>query len=556
MNSADRMALYRARHDVYATELRQYDSRSDGVLPDHENVQALYIVASVNGEMAGFVGVTPPESPRFSVDSYMRRDEIPFPFDRRLYEIRALTVLRPFRGRLIAAVLMYAAFRWVESHGGSRILAIGRRDVMKMYLRVGLERVGRSFSSGAVTYELMTADVERLGAALSRFESSLNHLEKSVEWNLGIAFRRPVECYHGGAFFSAIGELFDNLDRKDGVISADVLDAWFPPAPTVQKVLEKHLGWIIRTSPPTHAEGLTQVIARARGVEPDCVLAAGGSSDLIFLALRQWLNPSSKVLILDPTYGEYAHVVEKLICCRVERFVLHRSDGYRLDTDRLVHKLCDVDFFIWVNPNNPTGLHIARQEVENVFARLPASTRVWVDETYVEYAGPDQSLEPFAADSNNVVVCKSLSKAYALSGLRVGYLCGPPPLMQELRPLNPPWSVSLPAQIAATYALQAPDYYADCYRQTQELRTRLADDLRGLGITEIVPGVANFIMFHLPPWAPNAQAVVNKCRARGLFLRSLVNMGPRLAHDTLRIAVKEAAVNRRMIEILGDILKQ
>ena len=174
----DRMAVYRARHDVYATELRQYESRLDGVLPDTENLYAIYIIATIGNELAGFVGITPPDSPRFSVDRYLCRDEIPVTFDSRLYEIRALTVLKPYRGRLIAAALMYAAFRWVESHGGTRILAMGRREVIDMYLRAGLERVGPSFSCGAVNYDLLTAEVGCLGEHLNTFASRLDRLEK------------------------------------------------------------------------------------------------------------------------------------------------------------------------------------------------------------------------------------------------------------------------------------------------------------------------------------------------------------------------------------------
>ena len=556
MSDADRDVLYRARHDVYATELRQYEARADGLLPDREDLHAVYLVASVAGEMAGFIGITPPDSPRYSVDRYLRREDIPFAFDQHLFEIRALTVLPAYRGRLVAAILMYAAFRWVESHGGNRVLAIGRREVLDMYLRVGLERVGTTFASGAVTYELMTAELGRLGAAVGRFDAQLQRLERNLDWRLDVAFRRPAECYHGGAFFGAIGESFDHLERKDAVISADVLDAWFPPAPAVREALSTHLDWLVRTSPPTHAEGLTREIARARGLEPRHLLVGGGSSDLIFLALRQWLTPSSRVLLLDPTYGEYAHVVEQLVRCRVERVVLSRRDGYRLDPERLVRRLQDgFDLFVWVNPNNPTGLHLARQDVEQVLAQVPAATRVWLDETYVEYAGRDQSLESWAMRSRNVVVCKSMSKVYALSGLRAGYLCGPVPLIDELRPLNPPWAASLPAQVAATLALQDPDYYEDCYQRTHALRRQLADDLRGLGIEEQVPGVGNFILFHLPAGAPPAAAVVQACRAQGLFLRGLGNLGRRFADDALRVAVKDASVNRRMVQILGNVLR-
>src|SRR3954469_10222756 len=124
--------------------------------------------------------------------------------------------------------------------------------------------------------------------------------------------------YHGGAFFEAVGDEFDRLAAKDDVISADVLDAWFDPAPAVLEALREHLPWTLRTSPPTSCDGMRRVIARTRGVDPANVLPGAGSSDLIFLALRHWVHQDSRVLILDPMYGEYAHVLEQVIGCRVD----------------------------------------------------------------------------------------------------------------------------------------------------------------------------------------------------------------------------------------------
>ncbi len=553
---ADRQAIHRVRHDVYATELGQYESSPDGILIDAEDICSIYLTASADGEMVGFVGVTPPSSPHFSVDKHLLRDEIPFPFDDRLYEIRALTVTRPFRGSLIASALMYAAFRWVEAHGGTRILSVGRREVLDMYLRIGLKQVGLSFQCGAVTYDLISAETSEIAARFTQPDSRLQRLENQVNWRLSVAFHRPSECYHGGAFFDAVGDRFDDLRRKEAVISADVLDAWFPPAPAAQQALKEHLVWTMSTSPPNHAEGLVQTIARVRGIEPNCILTGGGSSPLMFLALRHWLNPASRVLIFDPMYGEYAHLLDKVVRCQVERFLLDRTEGYRLDLGRLARKLSEgFDLFIWVNPNSPTGLYVSRAEVEAVLEESPANTRAWIDETYVEYAGPGCSLEPFAACSENVVVCKSLSKVYSLSGLRAGYLCGSPHQLEELRVLTPPWSVSLPAQIAATYALQSPDYYSMRYQETHELRRSLVNELIRLGITEIIPGIANFIMFHLPAKSPDAASVVQQCRAQGLFLRDAGGMGSAMGCHAMRIAVKDAATNQQMLSILGNVLQ-
>ena len=91
--------------------------------------------------------------------------------------------------------------------------------------------------------------------------------------------------------------------------------------------------------------------------------------------------------------------------------------------------------------NNPTGRHVERDDLARILCRLPADSRCWVDEAYVDYVGSDQSLEQFAASSTNVVVCKSLSKVYALSGMRAAYLVGGSHIVDALRVLTPPWAV-------------------------------------------------------------------------------------------------------------------
>jgi len=358
-------------------------------------------------------------------------------------------------------------------------------------------------------------------------------------------------CYHGGAFFDAIGPEFDHLARRHRVIAADVLDAWFPPSPKVIAALTEDLPWLLRTSPPTQCEGLARVIARARGVEPENILPGAGSSDLIFLTFRQWLHRSSRVLILDPTYGEYAHVLENVIGCRVDRLELARGQNYQVNLDVLAERARQgYDLIVLVNPNSPTGQFVPRPRLEEFLRKLPVATRVWLDETYLEFAGTNQSLEPFAARSQNVVVCKSMSKVYALSGVRAAYLCGPAPTLGALRGLTPPWAVSLPAQVAAVAALQDPDYYAARYTETHTLRAELVHELRQLAGWEVLPGIANFVLCHLPADGPDAATLVADCRRHNLFLRDADGMGRTFGGRAVRIAVKDAATNARMLAIL------
>jgi Histidinol-phosphate/aromatic aminotransferase and cobyric acid decarboxylase len=360
--------------------------------------------------------------------------------------------------------------------------------------------------------------------------------------------------YHGGAFFGAIGEEFDTMDRASHVISADVLDAWFPPSPRVLDAITEHLTFLVRTSPPTAAGGLVRTIARVQRVYEECVLVGGGSSDLIFLALTRWLTAASRVLILDPMYGEYAHVLERVIGCQVDRLPLNRDENYALDAMRLLATdPGQYDLIILVNPNSPTGQHVTCDSLAPVVAELSRFTRVWIDETYIEYAGDRSSLEELAASNEHVVVCKSLSKVYGLSGLRVGYLVGSARTIGALRPFSPPWAVGLIGQVAAVHALNDRDYYCGRWVETHRLRAQLTADLEALGI-DVVPSVANFLMCHLPAHGPDASTVVSLARKHDLYLRELDDMGRGLSPFAFRIAVKDAQTISRMVGILERLM--
>ena len=544
-SETDRRTIYSLRHDVYARELHQHHENAAQTLRDSLDDDNLYIVAIIDGSIAGFISITPPDCGTYSIDKYLRRDELPFALDAKTYELRILTVLPAHRGTLTALLLMYAAFRWVEACGGTRIIAIGRREVRDLYISAGLQPFGREFRSGSVDYIPMSATVSAIRNRASA--SLIDRMEKSAQWELRVPFRQPADCFHGGAFFDAIGDEFDHLERTASIINADVLDAWFPPSPRVLAALDEHLPWLLRTSPPTGCEGLTRTIARTRGIPPQCVLPGAGSSDLIFLALREWLKPSSRVLLPEPAYGEYAHVLEKVIRCRVDRLVLSRENHYDIELERLQRG--DYDLIVLVNPNSPTGRHIPRAELEPFLRRIPASTLVWIDETYIDYAGAHESLEQFAVRRPNIVICKSMSKVYALSGVRCAYLCASPHLLEGLRAITPPWAVSLPAQVAAVAALQDRDYYADRYRQTHALRAELAAALSEL---HVIPGAANFLLCHLPEDGPTAAEVVARCRDQQLFIRDAANMGTNLGKYAIRIAIKDRATQQRMIAILGS----
>ncbi|MDQ1048524.1 histidinol-phosphate aminotransferase family protein [Streptomyces sp. V4I2] len=547
--------IHELRHRVYAQELGQHAPDPAGRLRDGLDGDNVYLVAARGSARIGFVSLTPPWLGRYALDKYLTRDELPLLTEDDVFEVRILTVEPRWRASAAAPLLMYAALRWIAARGGRRVVVMGRTELLAMYRAAGLRPVGRTVHSGALTFEVLTGDVTELTkATMDRYRTTLERLRSEVDWRLDVPFApRPDGCEHGGASFTAVGTDFRSLHRRHQVVAADVLDAWFPPAPGVRAALADDPDWAARTSPPTGAEGLLAEIAAARALPTGTLAVGAGSSDLIFRAFGQWLTPESRVLLMDPGYGEYAHVTERVIGCRVDRFRLRREDGWRIDPARLSAAVASgrYDLVVVVNPNNPTGRHAPAAELRSVIAAAPARTRWWIDEAYLGYVDMAESLAGLAATDPRVVVCSSLSKMYALSGMRAAYLVAEPTTAAQLRLRTPPWPVSLPAQLAAVAALRDPAYYSACWLRTHALRRQLAADLADLACSDealvVEEGVANFLTVTLPSGGPSAAQLVNECRRRDVYLRDLSPMSSEYQGRTVRIAVKDTAENARIV---------
>lgn len=544
--------IHALRHRVYAQELGQHAPNAVGRLRDGLDGDNVYLVAARGEARVGFISLTPPWLKRYALDKYVSRGELPLLDEEDLFEVRILTVEPRWRSSAAAALLMYSALRWIASRGGRRVVAMGRTELLAMYLAAGLQPVGRTVRSGALTFEVLAGNVTELTrSAMDRHRTTLNRLRAQVDWRLDAPFApRADGCEHGGVSFAAIGTDFQDLERRHRVVAADVLDAWFSPAPGVRAALTDDPEWAARTSPPTGADGLLTEIARARALPVDALVPGAGSSDLIFRAFGQWLTPQRRVLLLDPGYGEYAHVTEKVIGCQVTRFRLRREDGWRIDGDQLsaAVEYGRYDLVVVVNPNNPTGRHAPAAELRSLIAAAPERTRWWIDEAYLGYAGMSESLADLAATDPKVVVCSSLSKMYALSGMRAAYLVAEPVTAMELRRRTPPWAVSLPAQLAAVAALRDPEYYRSRWLHTHALRRQLAADLVGTDETVTVEeSVANWLTVTLPSDGPSAAQLVKECRRLDVYLRDLSPMSCEYQGRTVRIAVRDTAENARIV---------
>ncbi|WP_353940517.1 histidinol-phosphate transaminase [Streptomyces sp. HUAS MG91] len=547
--------IHDLRHRAYAREPGQYAARPDGRQGDAPDADNVCLVVTRGAVRVGFVSVTPPWLGRFGLDRYLERDELPLLREADTFEVRILTVEPGERASAVAPLLMYAALRWIASRGGRHVVTMGPTGVLGLHLTAGLRPAGRTVHCGKTTFEVLTGAVDALTRhALDRHPAALERLRSTAHWRLDVPFAPgPDGCEHDGASSTAVGTDFRSPHRRRRIVAADVLDAWFPPAPEVSAALTDDPSWPARTSPPAGAEGLVAEIAAVRKLPEDSICVGAGSSDLIHRAFGQLLTPDSLVLLIDPGHGEYAHVTERVIGCRVDRLRLRRADDWRIDPRRLAETVATGhhDLVVVVNPNNPTGRHASAAELRAAIDAAPDGTRWWIDEAYLGYVEPDDadaSLVSLAATDPRVVVCTSLSTMYALSGLRAAYLVAAPDTAARLRRWSPPWPVSLPAQRAAVAALGEPAYYRERRLQTRALRHRLALELAELDEGVLVEeGVANFVNLTLPAGGPSAAQFVHACRRHDVHLRDLSPLSALYEGRTVRIAVKDAAENARIV---------
>jgi len=360
------------------------------------------------------------------------------------------------------------------------------------------------------------------------------------------------QAFHGGRFFDAIGTDFHDLSRAESVISADVLDAWFDPSPQVIERLREHLPFLMRTSPPVHGDGLISAISEVRGVPRANLCLGGGSSHLIFTCLPLLTSENSRILILDPMYGEYSHVLEQVLHRTVCRHHLHEEENFQINTALLFEhvRLLRPHLVVLVNPNSPTGKYWPRTEMLELLRRFPETLCI-VDETYVDYLFGNQSLEREVAHFRNLVVLKSMSKVYALSGLRVAYLAASEEMVRRVGRYLPPWSASLPAQVAAVEALHDPDYYQQRYRETHLLRCQALEALADMEGVQVFDSCANFYL--LKCTQQSATWVQTKLEAENIFIRHCDSMSPRFNDNFLRIAVKNREQNAKIVSALKRV---
>ena len=293
--------------------------------------------------------------------------------------------------------------------------------------------------------------------------------------------------------------------------------------------------------PDPYAAELKEALARREGLPADHVVVGNGSNSLLLSFFLASGVPGRRIGLCPPTFGLYASWA-RAAGAVVENFPLHEEDlsppiGGMLDEARR-----DPDLlFIACSPNNPTGTLFPR---EGLIAILEAGSFVLMDEAYVEFSGG--SARDLLSRFPNLLISRTLSKAAALAGVRVGYLLGDPALLGDVEKVVPPFSVNLFARAAALAALSDGEAAAARVAGIVSERNRMAQALAARPGGRISESHANFL--YLRPDRP-AEELFEELWKRGILVRKVAGTkGP-----ALRVTVGRPEENDRFLEAWEEV---
>jgi len=266
---------------------------------------------------------------------------------------------------------------------------------------------------------------------------------------------------------------------------------------------------MIRRYPDT--SDLRRRLAELHGVSEDQVLVTAGGDDALFRCILSRLGPGKTAVATTPTF-EMIPVYAGQVGSRLVEIDWWEGP---FPTAQIVAAADNADVVFVVSPNNPTGAIITADELRRVAG---AAQLVVLDAAYAEFA--DEDLTADALDLGNTVIVRTLSKAYGLAGLRIGYLLGPPDLIDEMASYGSPYSVS---SLSAAVALERLNRLADLGGFVEEVRSeraRLTDLLERLG-AQALPSQGNFVLAEID----NPEWVASACGALGVGLRRFAGRG-------------------------------
>jgi threonine-phosphate decarboxylase len=356
-----------------------------------------------------------------------------------------------------------------------------------------------------------------------------------------------AKAVHGGLVYEAA--------RRLGIAPEEVIDFSaninpFGPPSGVLGAFENCLAPVsLRSYPDSHA--FVSALAEKHGVGPDAIVIGPGSTALMFAALRATLPANA--LTLEPGFEEYFRACAS-VGAHVTRLRLMEENGFAPDFGALTRiiKARQYDLLILNSPHNPTGRLYAREDLIALLDVAEANdVAVLLDEAFIDYA-PQESLLHIAATTSRLIVLRSLTKFYAIPGLRIGYAVCSSDMAATIRRQFDAWPVSTVALEAGRAALGEEQYERMSRRVNAEAREEFAAALGEIGLS-VFPSDANFLLVclsggsgaELAEWLETSQILIRRC-----------DTFSGLGDGYIRLAVKSSEDNLHLVSLIETWLRR
>lgn len=312
------------------------------------------------------------------------------------------------------------------------------------------------------------------------------------------------------------------------------------PSPRVAAAIA---GAPVDAYPDRDARPLAAALAVRHGVDAAQVLVGNGSTELIRLLAQLALRPGDVTLALAPTFGEYA-VATELAGAAYETFPLAADDGFLLDMGAFSTELLRMrPALCWLcSPNNPTGTALPPEQLARLVHTL-TNTLFVLDEAYCDLLPPQWT--PELLSGGNLIVLRSMTKAWGLAGLRLGYALGGRDVIDPLRAAKAPWNVNACAQAAGLAALEDDDHYAATVALLRKEKCALKEGLCAQG-WPVLFSTASFFLVQVG----DAARVKLELLRHGCLVRDCASFG---LPAYVRISPRLPEENQRLVEAFGTL---
>lgn len=353
---------------------------------------------------------------------------------------------------------------------------------------------------------------------------------------------------HGGDLFALAGKMGMRFEELVD-FSASINPLGISPA--IRNAIIESMDGLVHY-PYAYAEPLCAALADYHGVDPGRVLAANGTTELIYLLPR--VIPGRRAMIVAPAFSEY----EKALSAagwEVRHHCLSYADLFSLSVDELARALAGNDYqlLFFCNPGNPTGRLYSLEEITAV-ASLCRSLGVLLvlDEAFIDFCGEDASAISTLVPDGGVIVLRSMTKFYAIPGLRLGYAVTDAPTAAAISRSRGPWSVNSLALAAGMAALGDADFRKRTLDYLATARESFAAGLADIKGVSPFAGAANYLLVRLS--APLSSAEVRlRLLGQRLVIRDCVNFRG-LDDSFIRTAIRCTDENAMLVTALRDAL--